>query len=89
MYGFSNNFFFIQDNTKYEALIDQLDKYSKQGIPSNINYRQGQCESLDALYNLEDDWRDIINFSGKALEMALYFERLIYITKIEINNELK
>ncbi|KAJ8981834.1 hypothetical protein NQ317_004784 [Molorchus minor] len=53
----------VVHDTKYEALIDQLDKYSKQGIPHVLNYPQGQCESIDALYKLEDDWRDIIDFS--------------------------
>ncbi|CAG9760898.1 unnamed protein product [Ceutorhynchus assimilis] len=36
-----------------------LDRYSRQGIPQNVNYPQGQCESIDALYKLEDDWREI------------------------------
>lgn len=52
-------------DTKYEALIDQLDKYSKQGIPNNLSYPQGQSDSVDALYKLEDDWRDIVDCSGK------------------------
>ncbi|KAL1497170.1 hypothetical protein ABEB36_008171 [Hypothenemus hampei] len=53
-------FFGNTKDTKYEALIEQLDRYSKQGIPQNVNYPQGQCESIDALYKLEDDWRDIL-----------------------------
>lgn len=60
--------YFFQD-TKYEALIDQLDKYSKQGIPHVVKYPQGQSESIDALYKLEDDWRDIIDYSGKLASL--------------------
>ncbi|XP_074040485.1 uncharacterized protein isoform X2 [Leptinotarsa decemlineata] len=56
-------FFGNTKDTKYEALIDQLDKYSKQGVPLILKYPQGQCESIDALYKLEDDWREIIDFS--------------------------
>lgn len=53
-------FFGNSKDTKYEALIEQLDRYTRQGIPQNVDYPQGQCESIDALYKLEDDWRDII-----------------------------
>ncbi|ENN78682.1 hypothetical protein YQE_04854, partial [Dendroctonus ponderosae] len=53
-------FFGNSKDTKYEALIEQLDRYSKQGTPQNFDYSQGQCESIDALYKLEDDWKDII-----------------------------
>lgn len=56
---------FLLQDAKYEAFIDQLDKYSKQGIPHVPKYPQGQNESIDALYKLEDDWRDIIDYSGK------------------------
>ncbi|RZC34774.1 pleckstrin -likey domain-containing family G member 5 [Asbolus verrucosus] len=56
-------FFGNSKDTKYEALIEQLDKYSKQGIPNNLSYPQGQCQSVDALYNLEDDWREIVDYS--------------------------
>ncbi|XP_056648248.1 pleckstrin homology domain-containing family G member 5 isoform X1 [Diorhabda sublineata] len=56
-------FFGNVKDTKYEALIDQLDKYSKQGIPHVLKYPQGQCESVDALYKLEDDWREIIEYN--------------------------
>lgn len=59
-------------DTKYEALIEQLDRYSKQGTPQNFDYSQGQCESIDALYKLEDDWKDIITeFSGEELKLLL------------------
>ncbi|XP_072388521.1 uncharacterized protein [Diabrotica undecimpunctata] len=56
-------FFGNTKDTKYEALIDQLDKYSRQGIPHILKYPQGQCESIDALYKLEDDWREIIEYN--------------------------
>lgn len=48
-------------------VIDHLDKYSRQGIPNSLSYPQGQCPSVDALYNLEDDWRKIVDYSGKIL----------------------
>ncbi|XP_066258514.1 pleckstrin homology domain-containing family G member 5 isoform X2 [Euwallacea similis] len=54
-------FFGNSKDTKYEALIEQLDRYSRHGPPQNVDYQQGQCESIDALYKLEDDWRDIIS----------------------------
>ncbi|XP_063917927.1 pleckstrin homology domain-containing family G member 5-like isoform X1 [Zophobas morio] len=56
-------FFGNSKDTKYEALIDQLDKYSKQGIPNNASYPTGQCPEVDALHNLEDDWREIVDYS--------------------------
>lgn len=51
-----------------EMLTEQLDYYSKHGIPMDKMYKmypQGQCESIDALYKLENDWRDIIDLKGK------------------------
>lgn len=51
-----------------ENLIEQLNGYSKYGIPKNQDlpdYPQGQCPSIDALYKLEEDWRDIVDCSGK------------------------
>lgn len=51
-----------------EMLTEQLDYYSKFGIPMDKMYKmypQGQCESIDALYKLENDWRDIIDLKGK------------------------
>ncbi|CAH1978620.1 unnamed protein product [Acanthoscelides obtectus] len=42
-------FFGNTKDSKYEGLIDQLDRYSKQGIPHVLKYPQGQCESVDAL----------------------------------------
>ncbi|XP_015835650.1 pleckstrin homology domain-containing family G member 5 isoform X2 [Tribolium castaneum] len=56
-------FFGNSKDNKYEALIEQLDKYSKQGIPNNVSYPTGQCPSVDALHNLEDDWREIVDCS--------------------------
>ncbi|XP_049822174.1 uncharacterized protein LOC109603045 isoform X2 [Aethina tumida] len=56
-------FFGNPKDSRMEALVDQLDKYTKLGIPSNQNYKQGQCESIDALYKLEDDWKDIVEYS--------------------------
>ncbi|XP_076256020.1 uncharacterized protein LOC143193589 isoform X2 [Rhynchophorus ferrugineus] len=53
-------FFGNNKDIKYETLIEQLDRYTKHGIPQNVDYPQGQCESIDALYRMEDDWRDII-----------------------------
>lgn len=48
-----------------ESLVEQLNGYAKNGVPSCQIYPQGQCESLDALYKLEGDWRDIIDYSGE------------------------
>lgn len=53
-----------------ESLTEQLDYYSKYGIPTDKMhkmYPQGQCESIDALYKLENDWRDIIDLKGKCI----------------------
>ncbi|XP_050307638.1 pleckstrin homology domain-containing family G member 5 isoform X2 [Anthonomus grandis grandis] len=61
-------FFGNSKDTKYEALIEQLDRYSKYGIPQNNDYPLGQCESIDALYKLEDDWKDIITDYGDLNE---------------------
>ncbi|XP_065215741.1 pleckstrin homology domain-containing family G member 5 isoform X2 [Planococcus citri] len=59
---FGNNKF---QDSKMEQLIDHLNSYSKHGIP--------QLHSVDedleeALYNLEDDWRDIVSDSTSLAE---------------------
>ncbi|KAJ8918331.1 hypothetical protein NQ315_008024, partial [Exocentrus adspersus] len=77
-------FFGNTKDTKYEALIDQLDKYSKQGIPHILKYPQGQCESVDALYRLEDDWRDIINFSDLSEKQQQQQTALWELIKTEV-----
>ncbi|XP_044750669.1 pleckstrin homology domain-containing family G member 5 isoform X2 [Coccinella septempunctata] len=56
------SFFANSKDSKYEGLIEQLDKYSKQGIPKSQYYQQGTDEALDALYKLEEDWRDIVEY---------------------------
>lgn len=48
-----------------EALIEHLNNYAKNGVATCQIYPQGQCESLDALYKLEVDWREIINCNGE------------------------
>ena len=65
-HSFPHKALLLLQDTKYEALIDQLDKYSKQGIPNNASYPTGQCPEVDALHNLEDDWREIVYYSGKS-----------------------
>lgn len=57
-----------------EMLVEQLNNYAKNGIPNCQIYPQGQCESIDALYKLEADWREMIDVSGKFV-----FEFLISI----------
>ncbi|XP_045471611.1 pleckstrin homology domain-containing family G member 5 isoform X1 [Harmonia axyridis] len=56
------SFFANSKDSKYEGLIEQLDKYSKQGIPKSQYYQQGTDEALDALHKLEEDWRDIVEY---------------------------
>lgn len=56
------SFFANSKDSKYEGLIDQLDKYSKHGIPKNQSYHQEKCEALEALCKLESDWRDIVEY---------------------------
>lgn len=53
-----------------ENLIEQLNSYSKHGIPKSQDrpdYPLGQCASIDALYKLEEDWRDIVECAGEFL----------------------
>lgn len=50
-----------------ENLIEQLNSYSKFGIPKcqdHPDYPQGQCPSIDALYKLEEDWTNIVDVTG-------------------------
>nr|XP_022900962.1 pleckstrin homology domain-containing family G member 5 isoform X1 [Onthophagus taurus]XP_022900963.1 pleckstrin homology domain-containing family G member 5 isoform X1 [Onthophagus taurus] len=49
-------------DTKMEALVEHLNSYTKHGVPTSQIYPQGQCESLDALYKLELDWRELIDY---------------------------
>lgn len=62
---------FLLQDSKYEGLIEQLDKYSKQGIPKSQYYQQGTDDALDALYKLEEDWRDIVEYKGNLLVFVL------------------
>lgn len=55
----------IWQDTRMEQLTELLNNYTTYGVPSSQIYPQGQVESLDALYKLEGDWREIINYKGK------------------------
>lgn len=52
-------------------LVEILNSYNKSGIPPSQIYPQGQCESLDALYKLEDDWTDIIDTKGSKISLVV------------------
>lgn len=52
-------------DTKMELLVEHLNSYAKNGIPNSQVYPQGQCESIDALYKLETDWKETIDHKGK------------------------
>ncbi|XP_025830942.1 uncharacterized protein LOC108742195 isoform X2 [Agrilus planipennis] len=54
---FSNS----KDNSRMEVLAEQLNYYAKYGVPTSQVYPKGQCESIDALYKLENDWKEIID----------------------------
>lgn len=47
-----------------ENLIEQLNNYSKHGIPLCQEHLEASSPALDALYKLEEDWRDILDPSG-------------------------
>ncbi|KAK5646254.1 hypothetical protein RI129_004718, partial [Pyrocoelia pectoralis] len=56
-----SGFFGNTKDTRMELLAEQLNNYAKNGIPNCQIYPQGQCESIDALYRLEGDWRMLID----------------------------
>ncbi|KAK9744014.1 RhoGEF domain [Popillia japonica] len=57
-----SGFFSNNKDTRMEQLTELLNNYTTYGVPSSQIYPQGQVESLDALYKLEGDWREIINY---------------------------
>ncbi|KAF5282725.1 hypothetical protein FQR65_LT02722 [Abscondita terminalis] len=59
-----SGFFSNTKDTRMELLVEQLNTYAKNGIPNCQIYPQGQCESIDALYKLEGDWRMLIDHTG-------------------------
>ncbi|KAG8295360.1 Pleckstrin y domain containing, G (with RhoGef domain) member [Homalodisca vitripennis] len=52
-------------DTKMEALVDHLNNYSKHGIPQLPNADE---DLEEALYNLEEDWRDVVDNSSSLPE---------------------
>lgn len=67
-------------DTKVENLIEQLNYYSKCGIPKcqdHPDYPQGQCPSIDALYKLEEDWTSIIDPSGESSKQTCTALKLV------------
>lgn len=47
-----------------ESLADQLNYYSQHESFKTL-ISEGQDEMVNALYNLEEDWREILELSGK------------------------
>lgn len=54
---------FFQD-TKMESLADQLNYYSQHESFKTL-ISEGQDDMVNALYNLEEDWREILEPNGK------------------------
>ncbi|XP_054270419.1 pleckstrin homology domain-containing family G member 5-like isoform X2 [Macrosteles quadrilineatus] len=52
-------------DTKMEALVEHLNNYSKHGIPQLPNADE---DLEEALYNLEEDWRDIVDNAASLPE---------------------
>ncbi|CAL7939167.1 unnamed protein product [Xylocopa violacea] len=65
-----SGFFMNTKGTKIDLLTAQLDEYNKHGVPK-LSDVQLPCEltfNEDALYNLEDDWREIVQNSDQLSE---------------------
>ncbi|XP_024943795.1 pleckstrin homology domain-containing family G member 5 isoform X2 [Cephus cinctus] len=65
-----SGFFTNTKGTKMESLVEQLEIYTKHGVPlmpdMQLPYDLGVNE--DALYSIEDDWRDIVDNSDHLSE---------------------
>ncbi|KAF2904664.1 hypothetical protein ILUMI_01506, partial [Ignelater luminosus] len=79
-----SGFFSNTKDTRMELLVEQLNNYAKNGIPNCQIYPQGQCESIDALYKLEVDWREIIDVSDLTERLQQQQTALWELIKTEV-----
>ncbi|XP_076625471.1 uncharacterized protein LOC143343937 isoform X3 [Colletes latitarsis] len=65
-----SGFFMNTKGNKLDLLTAQLDDYNKHGVPklADIQLPYELAVNEDALYNLEDDWRDIVYNSDQLSE---------------------
>ncbi|KAG7197203.1 hypothetical protein KM043_007279 [Ampulex compressa] len=65
-----SGFFTNTKGTKMDLLTAQLDDYNKHGVPKlpDVQLPYEVAHNEDALYNLEDDWRDIVESSDLLSE---------------------
>ncbi|XP_043250056.1 pleckstrin homology domain-containing family G member 5-like isoform X6 [Colletes gigas] len=65
-----SGFFMNTKGNKLDLLTAQLDDYNKHGVPklTDVQLPYEHAINEDALYNLEDDWRDIVYNSDQLSE---------------------
>ncbi|XP_043290107.1 pleckstrin homology domain-containing family G member 5 [Venturia canescens] len=65
-----SGFFTNTKGTKMELLVEQLNGYTKHGVPRlpEIQLPYDFTTNEEALYGLEDDWRDIVENSDRLTE---------------------
>ncbi|CAK9800487.1 Pleckstrin homology domain-containing family G member 5 [Anthophora quadrimaculata] len=65
-----SGFFSNTKGTKLDLLTAQLDDYNKHGVPklTDVQLPYELTPNEDALYNLENDWRDIVHNSDQLSE---------------------
>ncbi|KAL0099830.1 hypothetical protein PUN28_019915 [Cardiocondyla obscurior] len=65
-----SGFFTNTKGIKMDLLTAQLDEYNKHGVPklANVHFQCDVTINEEALYNLENDWRDIVENSQMLSE---------------------
>ncbi|XP_023703867.1 pleckstrin homology domain-containing family G member 5 [Cryptotermes secundus] len=53
-------------DTKMESLVEQLNYYSKHGIPQQ--QQQAEDDNDEGIYDLEDDWQSVVTSAGDLSE---------------------
>ncbi|XP_012252088.2 pleckstrin homology domain-containing family G member 5 isoform X1 [Athalia rosae] len=68
-----SGFFTNTKGTKMESLVEQLNEYTKHGVPKLANIQlpflvEHDADDEEGFYMLEDDWRDIVDVSDRLTE---------------------
>ncbi|XP_012288228.1 pleckstrin homology domain-containing family G member 5 [Orussus abietinus] len=72
-----SGFFANTRGTKMESLVEQLNNYSKRGVPRRPGV-QPVRENEEALYALEDDWRSVVENSDLLSEKQQHQQTVLW-----------
>lgn len=64
-----------------ESLSDILNQYSRHGVPDSVHAQSAVAdeEALQALYSLEEDWRQLMDPSGKLTLTSVHQYMYVYV----------